>query len=222
MANLGLVTRSLFLRRIVHLRVVSLPSYPKCQRDSSTLTGIHTSGRSFILNNGIGNSSHMTICNNYLVNTSQKRFKKRRGQRKSTDEDSDDEKDDEDNEENPLLSDSSIDGLPKDYEEKAIEVVSLRLDAVAHVVFGKTRQRIEEAIYKRELLVNRELPTKKSMELQEGDDICLIIRKEEDDTVTAMRVLIDSVHDLMTSKGRTRVTIHRWPKYTMPPKPVEQ
>lgn len=154
-----------------------------------------------------------------------KRFKGKRGLRKSKnqqEEDDEGEEDDDDDddagEENPLLMED-LPGANDGSQTVTIDVNSLRLDAVAKVAFSCTRARIEEAFYKRELLINGEKAAKKSEDLSLSDEVDLIMQNNVEDPtkIDIKRFQIVKLPDKASDMGRMKIDIKRWTLLTIEP-----
>ncbi|KAL6438436.1 hypothetical protein ACFW04_004505 [Cataglyphis niger] len=116
------------------------------------------------------NIKEYNIQNHYNLHIA-KRFKSNRRKaidnKRNKDEDSDEEK--EENEEAPAGS-----------KVLTINVPSLRLDTISKAGFGISRNKIEEAFYASKFRVNSNKVFKKSMEVEIGDEIDIVLHRNLD------------------------------------------
>ncbi|XP_012222563.1 mitochondrial transcription rescue factor 1 [Linepithema humile] len=123
---------------------------------------------------------HCNLYNLYII----KRFKSRKktaDSKKSRDEDSDEE---DDAVEAPIGS-----------KALTVNLTSLRFDALCKAGFGITRNKIEEAFYASKFRINGKKVFKKSVEVEVGDEIDLVLHRKEDnpDFLVVNRILILSM-----------------------------
>lgn len=146
--------------------------------------------------------------------------KKRKVPRVKKEDDAEEEEEDDDEEgveENPLLVNDSIDGDDSERTVQTIDVVSLRLDAIAKVGFNITRAKVEEAFYEGKLYINGFKPEKKSDELSLGDEVDLVKRvsRENPDEISVTRLVIVGLPDKATQQGRYKLKIEKYPNITI-------
>lgn len=144
------------------------------------------------------------------INQVSKRYKVTRSKgKKPIDGDNEEESDDEDEVaggENPLLMENDEDDGSKATE---LDVNSLRLDSVAKAAFNKTRAKVEEAFYKGDILVNGEVPTKKSVNITVGDEIDMLMGPNSEDPtlVDYKRVQITELPDKANRMGHMKIKV---------------
>lgn len=178
---------------------------------------LHTSGSRHTVNYLLG--SDLLLPQSAI----QKRFRKKvkgstSGTKQPSDEDNEDESDDDDlAEENPLLVDDIVGEAGDIHEKTVIDVVSLRLDAVAKAGFNTTRAKVEEAFYKGNLYVNGQRPFKKSMDISVGDEIDMVkrVNKEDHTLIDIARIQITHMPDKATQTGRFKLQIDKWQNLTV-------
>lgn len=210
-ARLGL--RSLINSRICNQKVSQLTI--SCQyivpKFHSTLSNV----RMFNIDSNTALSNNITACNMTF-----KRFKTKgkKTQKVIVEKEDEEDSDDEDDETNPLLKDDNDDGNNEaDGRTILIEVGSSRLDVVAKAGFSTSRQKIEEHFYKSELYVNREKPSKKSINISINDEIDIIkgINEDNKDMVDIKRIHVIDLPDKIIS-DRLKIKLQRWDNLTVP------
>lgn len=182
---------------------------------SSSVTSLHNK-------NGIKNKFHVTNLNNkplcqYHWEASRDLLKnklitelsirgkhsKKRGKKSSSvaEELTDDEFDDEDIE---LKSGA-------DFKESLIKLDSLRMDSIVHVGFGMSRNKVDAAFYKGNILVNGKKPRKKSINLYDGDEIDIVkgSKPENPDFLNVSRVVINIVN-YNEDSGKVSVKLRKY------------
>uniref|UniRef100_A0A6G1SQE6 Uncharacterized protein C6orf203 n=1 Tax=Aceria tosichella TaxID=561515 RepID=A0A6G1SQE6_9ACAR len=145
------------------------------------------------------------------INLEQRRFKRKRPSKQ--DEEAEEEEDEEDlSNENPLLMDDLLNQAEDGSEFMTINISSLRLDTFCKTAFSMTRARVEELFYKGDIYINGELPHKKSMDLNVGDEIDVVksINPEDSKLVNVKRAVILKLPDKASEHGRMKLDIQRW------------
>lgn len=98
----------------------------------------------------------------------------------------------------------------KDWAEKEAQVSTLRLDAVAKILFAKPRRKIEESIATGKILLNQAVLTKKSAEIATGDQVDIIsgVSDENPALFAASRALVTDIRQ--DSPKSFVVSYHYW------------
>uniref|UniRef100_A0A0N5CFD7 S4 RNA-binding domain-containing protein n=1 Tax=Strongyloides papillosus TaxID=174720 RepID=A0A0N5CFD7_STREA len=84
------------------------------------------------------------------------------------------------------------DGLPKDYKEKSYHLSSRRIDSLLHRVLGRSNTEVEKMILTGKVRINDERVSKKSYNIDKGDqiDVFLEVYPENDKLANISRVFI--------------------------------
>ncbi|RWS08743.1 putative serine/threonine-protein kinase mps1-like protein [Dinothrombium tinctorium] len=118
----------------------------------------------------------------------QKRFAKKKAKtgNKRAEESSDEESEEEIDEELEVV---------KDYKDIEVEMDSIRLDSVVKRALGLTRHNVESAFYESRIYYNGEKLEKKSVDLNEDDEVDLILgrNQENNDLLDVSRIVIRKI-----------------------------
>ncbi|CAN7993894.1 unnamed protein product [Ixodes hexagonus] len=145
--------------------------------------------------------------------TSQLRWKSKKSKAKARQEadESDDDEEDDDEEE------ADEDRAPGDNEKTAF-VPSLRVDSVMKAGINMSKTKVIEAFYSSQIRLNGNKVTKKSSQVEVGDELDLIVGLKQDNPnlMEVHRVTLLQVHnDQITDKGRFKVKLRRQKNLTI-------
>merc|ERR1739838_259010 len=98
-----------------------------------------------------------------------------------------------------------------DFKESLIKIDTLRMDSIIHVGFGMSRNKVDTAFYKGNILVNGKKPKKKSVNLHDGDEIDIIkgSKPENPDLINVTRVVMD-ILNYNEDTGKVSVKLRKY------------
>ncbi|KAG0427096.1 hypothetical protein HPB47_025770 [Ixodes persulcatus] len=142
--------------------------------------------------------------------TSQLRWKSKKSKAKARQEveESDDDEDDEEADEDTAFGDNV----------RTAFVSSLRVDSIMKAGIGMSKSKVVEAFYSSLIRLNGNRISKKSTQLEKGDELDLIVGLKADNPnlMEVHRVTLLQAHnDQLTDKGRFKVKLHRQKNLTI-------
>jgi len=143
----------------------------------------------------------------------QKRFKKwKKGSKKAAKDESSDEESDAEGEPVDEFDADLIDGKAIDFLDINASIISLRLDNVLKGGLNMARNKVDDAFYAGLIRVNGSRVAKKSVELNERDEIDLIrgFNADNGELLDVSRVVVKKIEDKMSSKDRIQTKLRRF------------
>ncbi|XP_071818586.1 uncharacterized protein [Apostichopus japonicus] len=106
---------------------------------------------------------------------------------------------------------------PRTWKDLALNVSSLRIDAILSSGLGISRKKIEDAFLEARLMLNNKVISKKSKMVKQGDVVDVVLKGKHSDnkdrelpSAAVMRVKVLRIREELTSKDRVPVKLRRW------------